>query len=129
MLRPSMLPLSFLLRLSYSLIPPPPTLGSIVVNSTFSAAPKDSLGAVLHSSNPTPVCVDNVQHSTWGPTLGQFDYSKCRQALEIVTSKLDGDKYKSWDFYSKQVFPAGREGWPLAQGATAGESKNASLSP
>ena len=123
-----MLPLSCLLRLSYSLIAPPPALGLIVVNSTLNAAPNDSLGAVVHKSNPTPVCVNNVQHSTWGPTLDEFDFSTCRQALELVTSKLDGHNYKSWDFYSKQVFPHGHEGWPLAQGATAGESKNASLS-
>ena len=124
-----MLPLSFLLHLSYSLIAPPPTLGSIVVNSTFSAAPNDSLGAAVHNSNPDPVCVDSVQHSTWGPTLGQIDFSTCRQALELVTNSLDEHKYESWDFYSKQVFPTGHDGWPLAQGAIAGESEKASLSP
>lgn len=124
-----MLPLSFLLRLSYLLIAPPRTHGSIVVNSTLSAAPNDSLGAAVLSSNPTPVCVDNVQHPTWGPTLGQFDSSTCRQALELTSNKLEREKYKSWDFFSKQAFPAGHDGWPLAQGSGACESKNTSLSP
>lgn len=126
MLRPNMLPLSFLLRLSYLLIAPPPTLGSIVVNSTHNAAQSDSLGAGVPISSPTPVCVNAIQHSNWGPTLEEFDYSSCRHAVELITTNLGRDMYKSYDFYSRQLYPAGHEGWPLAQGAVAGESKDAS---
>ena len=131
MLRPSGSPLSFLLRLSYLWNAPFPTTGSVVVvnATTLNVAPNDSLGAVAPISDPTPVCVNNIQHPSWGPTLGQFDYNTCREAVELVTKKLESDMYKSFVFYSRQVYPIGREGWPLAQGGGSCESNEASLSP
>lgn len=113
-LYPSMLQLSFLLRLSYLVLVLRTTLGLTLINSTLDAAPSGSLDTF------SPVCIDNARYATWGLTLEQFDFSQCQHALELITSNLEGGIYTSWDFYSRQAFPEGHEGWPLAQGAGAG---------
>lgn len=119
MLCPKLLQLSLLLALSYSLSALPRTLGSMVINSTLDTISGDSL------DKPSPVCVNNTQHPTWGLTLEAFNFSTCQQTIELIASKLDGRIYNSYDFYSRQVFPSGRgsvgyEAWPLPQGAGAG---------
>ena len=119
MLQPNMLPLS-LLQLSFLLTAPHPTLGATFINSTLNAAPSGSVEAVFPIYKPSPVCVDNAQHPTWGLTLEQFDFSLCQRAVELITSRTEGDRYTSYDFFSRQVFPNGHEGWPLAQGSGAG---------
>ncbi len=118
MLYTNMLALS-LLQLSYFLIAPLAALGAVLVNTTLNATPSDEL------DTPSPVCVENTQHPTWGVSLDQFDVSLCQHAVELITSKLAGDLYMSYDFYSRQVYPSGpgppgHLAWPLAQGAGAG---------
>lgn len=114
MLHPNMLQLSFWLGLYYSLLALPPTLDAILINSTLNAVPSGNL------DRPSPVCVKNTQHPTWGMTLEQFDFSTCRHAFELIASRLGDSIYTSFDFYSRLAFPTGHDGWPLAQGAGAG---------
>lgn len=119
MLCPDLLQLSLLLGLSYSLSALPRTLGAILINSTLDTISGDSL------DKPSPVCVNNTQHPTWGLTLEAFDFSTCQHTIELIASRLGGNIYKSYDFYSRQVFPSGPgfvgyEAWPLPQGAGAG---------
>lgn len=111
--RPNMLQMYLLLGLFYSFALPL-ALGAILINPTLAVNPNGSL------NETSPVCVNNTQVSTWGLTLEGFDFSDCQHALELMASRLDGDMYTSYDFYSRQVFAAGHEGWPLAQGAGAG---------
>ena len=118
-----MLQVLFLLVLFYSLFALSRTRGPIFINSTLDAAPGDELDA----PSP-PVCVNNTQHQIWGLALQQFDYSTCRNSLGLMTSRLDGNIYTSYDFFSRRVYPSGTfppgdEGWPLAQGAGSGSSK------
>ena len=118
MLPTNMLALS-LLRFSYFLIAPLAALGAILINTTLNVAPSDDL------DKSSPVCVNNTKHSTWGLTLEEFNVSVCQQTVELINSKLAGDLYMSYDFYSRQVYPsgpgsAGHLTWPLAQGAGAG---------
>lgn len=122
----SVLPLYFLIHLSYFCNAASPTFDSVVVNSTVNVVPSDSLGSVAPVFESTAVCVNNNQHPTWGPTLQLFDFSSCGEALEMVTKKLENDLYKSFVFYSRRAYPSGHDGWPLAQGAGSGESKDAS---
>lgn len=114
MLYPNTLQLSFLLGFSYSFLALPSTLGANTINSTLNAASSGSL------DETSPVCVDITQHSTWGLTLQEFNFAHCQHAVSLITSRLEGDLYTSYDFYSRQAFPAGHQGWPLAQGAGAG---------
>ena len=118
MFYPDMLQL-FMLGLSFSVFVLPRTLGAILINSTLDVAPSDMF------DKPSPVCVNNTQHPTWGVSLEKFDFNYCRQAIQLVASRLDGNVYTSYDFYSRQVHPSGPgpvgyEAWPLAQGAGAG---------
>ena len=75
------------------------------------------------------MCVNNDQHPDWGPSLELFDFNSCQEAVALITKKLENDMYKSYVFYSRKAYPAGHEGWPLAQGGGSGESNDASLSP
>lgn len=107
------------LGFAYSLIALPSSLGVFLINPTFNATSSDEL------DKPSPVCVNNAVHPTWGLTLEQFDFTNCRTAIDFFASKLEGNVYISHDFYSRQVYPSGpgavgHEAWPLAQGAGAG---------
>ena len=118
MLHLNSLQLPFLLGLYYWSIALPPTLGALLIDSPLNAAPSGTLNA------SSPVCVDNKRHSDWGLTHDQFEAASCRAALDLTISKLDGDMYRSYEFYSRLAFPGGHEGWPLAQGSGVGQSKN-----
>ena len=125
MLCPSTVQISCFVGFFYSLFATPRTLGAVLINSTLSAAPS----AGIDSPSPMePVCVNNTRHSTWGPTLELFDFGHCQQAVRSIHSRLEGNIYNSYDFYSVQVYPsgpkrAGHDGWPLATGALQGSSK------
>ena len=119
MLHPNVLPLS-LLQWSYLLNALHPTLGAKSINSTLNAAPSDSVEALFPIYKPSPVCVNNTQHPTWGLTLEEFDFSICQHALDLISTKIEGDRYTSYEFFSRQAFPNGHVGWPLAQGSGAG---------
>ena len=110
-----------MLQLSLSFAVLPGALGAILLDSTFNASLSDN----LDKPPDVTVCVNNTKHPTWGPTLDEFDFNTCQNAVGLIASKLEGKVYNSYDFYSRQVYPsgpgaAGYETWPLAQGAGVG---------
>ena len=121
MLCQKMLQLPFWLALSFSLFALSRALGTILINSTLNVTLSDQL---VRPSDIT-VCVNNTQHPTWGIELDQFDYRICQDTVRLITSRLGGDLYTSYDFYSRQIYPSGpgtseHSAWPLAQGAGSG---------
>ena len=114
MLHLNILQLPFVLGLCQWSNALPPTLGDVFIDSSLNEAPSGSLNASL------PVCVDNKRHSNWGSTLDMFGTASCRHAMNLITAKVEGDAYTSYDFYSRLAFPGGHEGWPLVQGSGTG---------
>ena len=129
MLYVNTLKLSSYLGLLYWLSALPRTLGAILINSTLNATIYDGL------DNPpgSNVCVNNTEHPNWGFALHEFDFAVCQHAVGLVTGEIEGKQYIPYDFYSRQVYPAGPTGpgqgvyeqWPLAQGSGTGQSKAA----
>ena len=116
-----MLQLSFLLGFFLSFFALPGQIRAIFINSSLNETPSDG----FDGAPPGAVCVNNTQHPTWGPTLDRFDSDTCQNSVDLFAAHVKGNYYASYDFYSRQVYPAGfgpigYEAWPLAQGASSG---------
>ena len=99
----------------------PASLCLTLVNTTLNATPSDRLDRPPDMT----VCVNNIQHQTWGGSLEDFHVGNCRRAVELIAEKVKDRTYTSYDFYSRQVYPSGPgtvgyEAWPLPQGASSG---------
>ena len=123
----NLLQLFLCLGLSYSLSPLPRTRGATLIDPSINATLTNGLDVP-----PSPaMCINNTVHPNWGLNLDVFDFDVCQEALQIIASKVENKFYISYDFYSRQVYPygpgtaAGDEAWPLAQGASVGESRAA----
>lgn len=95
----------------------------ILVNSSLNATQGDG----LDWSPEATVCVNDAQHPTWrGPAPDQFDIETCRNAVNLIVSKVEGKLYLTYDFYSHRVYPSGPpaargyDAWSLSQGASSG---------
>ena len=124
MLYLNLLQLSFWFGLFYSSLPLPRTLGASLLDLSLNATPIDG----PDRPPDLTVCVDDTHHPTWGLPPDGFDFSTCRQAVELIATRIEDKLYTSYEFYSRQVYPHGpmnpsSDAWPLAQGASAGESK------
>ena len=123
MLYLNMLQLSFWLGLWYCFFALPGTGRVILVNSSLDTIQGDG----LDRPPEVTVCVNDAEHPTWrSPAPDRFDTETCRNAVNLIDSKVEGKLYLVYDFYSRQVYPSGPaaargfDAWSLAQGASSG---------